>query len=98
MIDVSKDIHSLTAFKRQTNRFARMLKTANRPMVLTVDGKARFVLFDAATYEEWNDRIETLEAVNEALAEDGKGRSAADVHEKLRKKHFGAQRSVPKAR
>jgi hypothetical protein len=46
----------------------------------------------------WKDQIETIEAVNEALAEEGEGRPAAEVHAELRKKHFGVPRPVPKAR
>ena len=98
MIDITKDIHPLTAFKRQTAKFARLLKRNHRPLVLTVEGKARFVVFDAVAYQEWNDRIETMEAVNEALAEEGEGRPAAEVHTELRKRYFGAPRPVPKAR
>jgi prevent-host-death family protein len=75
MIDVAQDIHPLTTFKRQTTRFARQLRKTHRPLVLTVDGKARFVVFDAEVYEEWKERFETLEAVNEALAEEDEGRS-----------------------
>jgi hypothetical protein len=62
-----------------------------------VDGKARFVVFDAEAYEEWKDRFETIEAVNEGLAEMGEGRPAQQVHAQLRKKHFGLSRSVSKA-
>ena len=98
MIDVRHDIHPLTAFKRQTAKFARLLKKTHRPLVLTVEGKARFVVFDAGAYEEWKDRIETIEAVNEALAEEGEGRPAGEVHAELRKRYFGAPRPVPKAR
>ncbi len=98
MIDVAKDIHPLTAFKRQTAKFARLLKKTHRPLVLTVDGRARFVVFDAEAYEEWNDRIGTIEAVNEALAEKGESRPAEQVHAALRKKHFGLSRPVSKAR
>jgi PHD/YefM family antitoxin component YafN of YafNO toxin-antitoxin module len=98
MIDVAKDIHPLTAFKRQTGKFARLLKKSRRPLVLTVEGKARFVVFDAKAYEAWKDRMETIEAVNEALAEEGEGRSAAEVHAELRKKHFGVPRPVPQTR
>ena len=98
MIDVAKDIHPLTAFKRQTAKFARLLKKSQRPLVLTVEGKARFVVFDAKAYEAWKDRVETIEAVNAALAEEGEGRPAAIVHAELRKKHFGVSRSVPQAR
>jgi PHD/YefM family antitoxin component YafN of YafNO toxin-antitoxin module len=98
MIDVAKDIHPLTTFKRQTAKFGRLLKKTHRPLVLTVDGKARFVVFDAEAYEEWKDRIETIEAVNEALAEPGEGRPAAQVHSELRKNRFGVSRPVSKAR
>jgi PHD/YefM family antitoxin component YafN of YafNO toxin-antitoxin module len=97
VIDVARDIHPLTTFKRQTARFARLLRKTHRPLVLTVDGKARFVVFDAEAYEEWKDCFETVEAVNEALAEDGKARPAAQVHARLRKKHFGAPRPVSEA-
>lgn len=98
MIDVAEDIHPLTAFKRQTAKFARLLKKNQRPMVLTVDGKARFVVFDAEAYEAWKDRMETIEAIDEALAEEGEGRPAKEVHAEIRKKHFGLPRPVPSAR
>lgn len=98
MIDVVEDIHPLTAFKRETTKFARRLKRSRRPLVLTVEGKARFVVFDAQAYEEWKDCIETIEAVNEALSEGGEGRPAAEVHAELRKKRFGVLRPVSTAR
>ena len=98
MIDVAKDIHPLTAFKRQTAKYARLLKRNRRPMVLTVEGKARFVVFDAEAFEAWKDQMETIQAVNEALAEEGEGRPAAEVHAELRKKYFGLQRSVSQTR
>jgi len=98
MIDVAKDIHPLTAFKRQTAKFARMLRKSRRPLVLTVEGKARFVVFDAKAYEAWKDRMETIEAVNQALAEEGDGRPAEDVHAELRKKYFGVPGPVSQTR
>jgi hypothetical protein len=39
-----------------------------------------------------------MEAVNEALAEEGEGRPAAEVHTESRKRFFGAPRPAPKAR
>ncbi len=98
MIDVAEDIHPLTAFKRETAKFARLLKKTHRPLVLTVEGKARFVVFDAEAYEEWKDRLETFQAVNEALAEESEGRPAEQVHAELRNKHFGVSRPLSKAR
>jgi prevent-host-death family protein len=98
MIDIAEDIHPLTAFKRQTSKFSRLLRRTQRPVVLTVEGKARFVVFDAEAYEEWKERLETVQAVEEALSEKGEGRPAREVHAQLRQKHFGVSRPVSKAR
>ena len=98
MIDVARDIHPLTAFKRQTSRFARLLKKTHRPVVLTVEGKARFVVFDAEAYEDWKERLEAIEAVHEALSEKDEGRPAHEVHAEVRRKHFALSRPISKAR
>jgi hypothetical protein len=95
--DFVTDIEPLTAFKRDTVKFARHLKRSRRPMVLTVDGRARFVVFDAEAFADWKDQLETVLAVREALAEEGPGRPAEQVHAELRKKHFGVSRRVQKA-
>ena len=50
-IDISKDIHSLTDFKRRTTELVGQLKTTGRPLVLTVNGKAELVVQDAASYQ-----------------------------------------------
>src|SRR5713101_507660 len=49
-LDISKDIHSLTDFKRKTTELVAQLKTTGRPLVLTVNGKAELVVQDAASY------------------------------------------------
>ncbi|HUY13398.1 MAG TPA: type II toxin-antitoxin system Phd/YefM family antitoxin [Terriglobia bacterium] len=77
-------------------KFARLLKKTHRPVVLTVEGKARFVVFDSEAYEEWKDRLETVDAVNEALAEEDEGRPAQEVHSQLRQKPFGVSRPLSK--
>jgi prevent-host-death family protein len=51
MVDLSKDIHSLTDFKRKTSEFLTRLKATGDPVVLTVNGKAELVIQDAATYQ-----------------------------------------------
>ncbi|HLK51646.1 MAG TPA: type II toxin-antitoxin system Phd/YefM family antitoxin [Bryobacteraceae bacterium] len=51
IIDLTKDIHSLSAFKRNSLRFLRRLRESGGPMVLTVNGKAEFVLQDVASYQ-----------------------------------------------
>ena len=41
MLDTTKDIQSLTAFRRRSGEFLRQLKKSKRPMVLTVKGKVQ---------------------------------------------------------
>ena len=40
MIDITKDIQSLTTFRRRSGDFMKQLKKNKRPVVLTVKGKA----------------------------------------------------------
>jgi PHD/YefM family antitoxin component YafN of YafNO toxin-antitoxin module len=89
MLRVAEDIHPLTDFKRETPKFARHLKKTRRPLVLTVNGKAEFVVLDAAAYQEMLDRMETVEAVREGLqqAERGEGRPAKEVFAEMRRKY-----------
>ena len=39
MIDITKDIQSLTAFRRRSAEFMKQLKKSKRPVVLTVKGR-----------------------------------------------------------
>ncbi len=52
MINLTRDIHSLTEFKRNTNEFLQRLKQTKSPLVLTVDGKAELVVQDAESYQK----------------------------------------------
>ncbi len=40
MLDISRDIHSLTDFKKKTSEFVEQLKQTGDPVVLTLNGKA----------------------------------------------------------
>ena len=40
MLDVDRDIDSLSNFKRRTPEFLRQLKETGHPVVLTINGKA----------------------------------------------------------
>lgn len=51
MLDITKDIQSLTTFRRQSGDFMKQLKKSKRPVVLTVNGKAAAVVQDAAAYQ-----------------------------------------------
>src|SRR5689334_21190810 len=92
MLDIAKDIQSLSHFKRKTaETLARMKKTGN-PIVLTVNGKAEIVVQDAAAYQrlvEQAERAEMLEFLEESRKDLEAGRtvSAREALEKLARKH-----------
>jgi prevent-host-death family protein len=88
MVNLTRDIHSLTDFKRNTGEFARQMKQTREPVVLTVNGRAEFVIQDAAAYQELLGRVEQAEAVTgirrglEQTAR-GEGRPAEEVFAEL---------------
>lgn len=88
MIDISKDIHSLTEFKRNTTEFLQRIKQTKHPLVLTVNGKAELVVQDAESYQELLDAVELLETLKgiklglEQMQE-GKGKTAEDFFNEL---------------
>jgi prevent-host-death family protein len=90
-MDLSRDIHPLTDFKRNTPEFLRRLKENGHPLVLTVNGKAEIVVQDAKSYQRLLDlaeRLESIEAVKEGLAsvDRSEGRPMDDVFDALEKK------------
>ena len=89
MLNLNRDIHSLSNFKRNTPEFLRQLKETGHPVVLTVNGKAELVVQDSASYQklielaERAERMETLRAsVREMRA--GKTIPAEDVLAEMR--------------
>lgn len=77
------NIHPLSALQRNSKAILGQLKESKRPMVLTVNGKAEFVVQDAASYQLLLDKVEAaedLEAVRHGLEQSlaGQGRPAAD--------------------
>jgi prevent-host-death family protein len=51
MLDITKDIQSLTTLRRSSGEFLKQLKKSKLPVVLTVNGKAEAVVQDAAAYQ-----------------------------------------------
>ncbi len=87
-MDITKDIRTLTEFKRHTARFVSHLKETGRPTVLTVNGKPELVVLDARAWQDVQDRTEFARAVagiREGLdqARDGQGVEASAFFEKL---------------
>jgi prevent-host-death family protein len=76
MINISRDIHSISDFKRKTPDFVKQLKKTGKPVVLTMNGRARVVIQDADSYQDLLDlivRLKDIEAVGEGLADVASG-------------------------
>lgn len=63
MINLSRDIQSLSTFKRNTNELINQIKETGNPLILTVNGKAELVVQDAISYQKILDKIEHLETI-----------------------------------
>ena len=77
MLDINRDIHSLSNFKRNTTEFLRQLKETGHPVVLTINGKAELVVQDTASYQkliELAERTERREALRESVEDMRAGR------------------------
>jgi hypothetical protein len=92
MLDITKDIQSLTAFPRNSGEFLKQLKRSKRPVVLTVKGKAQPVVQDAEAYQRLLDiaaRADIYEALRQGAddAIHGRTRPAREVFNELRRRH-----------
>jgi prevent-host-death family protein len=80
MLDIAKDIQSLSHFKRNTAKCMKQLKKSGNPVVLTVNGKAEVVVQDAAAYQrltELAEQAEMMEFLREAKADADAGRTVS---------------------
>jgi prevent-host-death family protein len=64
MLDIDRDINSLSNFKRNTPEFLRQLKETGHPVVLTINGKAELVVQDTASYQKLLERAEQAERMD----------------------------------
>ena len=77
MLDITKDIQSLTSFRRRPGDFMKQLRKSKRPVVLTVNGKAAAVVQDAAAYQRLLDvaaRADAGEGIRQGLEDARKGK------------------------
>lgn len=89
---MTRDIQSLSSFKRNTSEFIEQMKETGSPIVLTVNGKAELVVQDAASYQKLLDAMEYLEAIagiKEGLADVNAGRTRplAEFQQAMQQKH-----------
>ena len=83
MLDITKDIQSLTTFRRRSGDFLKQLKKSKRPVILTVKGKAAAIVQDAESYQRLLDivaRADAREGIRQGLdeAKAGRGRDAEE--------------------
>jgi PHD/YefM family antitoxin component YafN of YafNO toxin-antitoxin module len=77
VLDLHRDIDSLSHFKRNTPEFLRRLKESGHPVVLTVNGKAELVVQDTASYQaliELAARAERMDSLRESIEDMRAGR------------------------
>jgi prevent-host-death family protein len=96
MIDITKDIQSLTTFRRRSGDFMKQLKKNKRPVVLTVKGKAAAIVQDAEAYQRLLDiaaRSDAEEGIRQGLldAKQGKMRPAREFFTE-----FEGERGLPR--
>jgi prevent-host-death family protein len=96
MLDITKDIQSLTTFRRRSGDFMRQLRMSKRPVVLTVKGKAAAVVQDAEAYQRLLDiaaRVDAEEGIRQGL-EDAKKRKTRPAKEFF--DEFEAEHGLPR--
>jgi prevent-host-death family protein len=91
-MDLNRDIHSLTDFKKNTPEFLKQLKATGEPVVLTINGKAELVVQDAASYQKLLDLAEeakVVEGIRRGLEDMKAGRTISldEFKEHVRRKH-----------
>jgi prevent-host-death family protein len=92
MLDIAKDIQSLTTFRRRSGDFMKQLRRNKRPVVLTVRGKAAAIVQDAEAYQRLLDiaaQADAEEGIRQGLEDvaHGRTRPARDVFDEIRRKH-----------
>ena len=76
-LNITTDIQSLTAFRRDSAGMMKRLRKSKRPLVLTVNGKAAAVVQDAEAYQRLLDvaaRADAAEGIRQGLEDAKKGR------------------------
>ena len=89
MLDIDRDINSLSNFKRNTPEFLRQLKKTGHPVVLTINGKAELVVQDTASYQkliELADQARRMDALRASVEDmrSGKVVPAEDMLAEMR--------------
>jgi prevent-host-death family protein len=92
MLDITKDIQSLTTFRRRSGVFLKQLRKSKRPVVLTVKGRAAAIVQDADAYQRLLDiaaQANAEEGIRQGLddAKEGRIRPAREFFDKFEAAH-----------
>ena len=74
---LSRDIQSLSVFKRDSAKFLKQMNKTGEPIVLTINGKAAAVIHDPDSYQEYlreKDRLDMIASVNRGIEDMKAGR------------------------
>lgn len=89
---LTRDIQSLSVFKRDSSKFIKQIKKTGQPIILTVNGKAALVVQDAESFDEglkdW-DRLDRIASIRRGIEDIQSGRTkpAAKVFKEFERKH-----------
>jgi prevent-host-death family protein len=92
MLDITKDIQSITTFRRRSGELLKQLKKSKRPIELTVKGKVAAVVQDAEAYQRLLDiaaSADAEEGIRQGLDDvaHSRARSVKKVFDEIRDKH-----------
>jgi prevent-host-death family protein len=92
LLDITRDIQSLTTFRRRSGDFMKQLKKSKRPVVLTVKGRAAAIVQDAEAYQRLLDiaaQADAEEGIRQGLEDVARGRTrpAKRVFDEVRRIH-----------
>jgi prevent-host-death family protein len=77
MLDITRDIQSVTTFRRRSGDFMKQLKKTRRPVILTVKGQAAAIVQDAEAYQRLLDiaaRADADEGIRQGLVDASAGK------------------------
>lgn len=79
MLNLATGIHSLSDFKRNDPDVTAALDKTGGPVVLTVNGKAKYVVQDAESYQRLVESLEDIKTMRAILElKSGQGRPAEE--------------------
>jgi prevent-host-death family protein len=91
-MNLSRDVRSLSDFKRNTVGFMKQMAQTGEPMVLTVNGKAKLIVQDAESYQELLqslDYSQGVKGIRQGIqdVELGKTKPVSRVFSEIRRSH-----------